>query len=126
MILLLVPSLYGLCTLTLNEFSKLQSLNHVLDTNLQQSAMQLNSTITDSDGQIIREIYQTENRKYIKDADIPQILKDIYVVSEDQHFYSHKGFDLSAISRAFIINTGSGGSTLFLIQIFSEKSQISR
>ena len=83
MILLLVPSLYGLCTLTVNEFSKLQSLNHVLDTNLQidQSAMQLNSTITDSDGQIIREIYQTENRKYIKDADIPQILKDIYVVS---------------------------------------------
>ena len=121
MILLLVPSLYGLCTLTLNEFSKLQSLNHVLDTNLQQSAMRLNSTITDSDGQIIREIYQTENRKYIKDADIPQILKDISVVSEDQHFYSHKGFDLSAI-----INTGCGGSTLFLIQIFSEKSQISR
>lgn len=122
MILLLVPSLYGLCTLTLNEFSKLQSLNHVLDTNLQQSAMQLNSTITDSDGQIIREIYQTENRKYIKDADIPQISKDIYVVLEDQHFYSHKGFDLSAISRVFIINTGNGGSTLFLIQIFSEKS----
>ena len=67
MILLLVPSLYGLCTLTVNEFSKLQSLNHVLDTNLQidQSAMQLNSTITDSDGQTIREIYQTENLKYI-------------------------------------------------------------
>ncbi|QFK73349.1 hypothetical protein F7984_16220 [Pradoshia sp. D12] len=66
---------------------------------------------------MIREIYQTENRKYIKDADIPQILKDIYVVSEDQHFYSHKGFDLSAISRAFIINTESrgihqGGSTI--------------
>ncbi len=110
-ILLLIPSLYGLCSVTLNEFSKLQSLDQVLDNDLQidRTAMKLNSIITDSKGQVIKEIYQAENRKYITDADIPQILKDIYLVSEDQNFYSHKGFDLSAISRAFIINTDSGG-----------------
>ena len=118
-ILLLIPSLYLLCSLTLNEVTKAKSLNQVLDTKLKidDSALPLTSTMTDSKGRIIKEIYQTQNRKFINYADIPQLLKDIYLVSEDQQFYSHKGFDLSAIGRALIINTKNGtiqqgGSTI--------------
>ena len=118
-ILLLIPSLYLLCSLTLNEVTKAKSLNQVLDTKVKidDSAFPYTSTITDSKGRIIKEIYKTQNRRFINYADIPQILKDIYLVSEDQQFYFHKGFDLSAIGRALIINTKNGaiqqgGSTI--------------
>ena len=49
--------------------------------------------------------------------EIPQIAQEIFITSEDADFYTHIGFDLSAIIRAVVANSNSnttsqGGSTI--------------
>ncbi|MEK4130976.1 transglycosylase domain-containing protein [Solibacillus sp. FSL W8-0474] len=49
--------------------------------------------------------------------EIPEIVKQLFIYSEDENFYNHIGFDVSAIARAFIANTSEqsiqqGGSTI--------------
>ena len=39
-----------------------------------------------------------------------EFVQQLYIYSEDQDFYHHIGFDLSAIARAFMANNSNGGS----------------
>ena len=58
-----------------------------------------------------------EWRNPIPIEEIPEIVKQIFILSEDRDFYQHIGFDISAIMRAVITNAEQnsiqqGGSTI--------------
>jgi penicillin-binding protein 1A len=61
--------------------------------------------------------FEKIHSKYIPYQDIPKIYVKALIASEDRNFFSHPGFDINAILRAFIANckAGSivqGGSTI--------------
>lgn len=67
------------------------------------------------------EITRLESEKksyYLTSENIPQLTKDIFVVTEDKKFYEHKGVDYKSVIRAilaYIENDGEvtqGGSTI--------------
>ena len=61
------------------------------------------SKIFASDGNFLEE-YSRENRVFSKYENIPDELINSFIVAEDRNFFSHKGFDLKGILRAFIKN----------------------
>lgn len=70
----------------------------------------------DQNGVVFNEEY-VEWREPIEFEDVPEIIKQIYILSEDKEFYNHLGFNLSAIARAVVVNSTSesieqGGSTI--------------
>lgn len=106
LIIIFLPVFVFLITITSEETKKVQSFHEVLDerihiekTNLSQS-----SYIKDKNGQVISEIHRPMNRTYIGLDQIPSFLQEILIVSEDQYFYDHPGFDLTAIARALAVN----------------------
>lgn len=72
--------------------------------------------IYDRKGVLLYQIYAQQNRTLITLNDVPQSLQDATLAIEDKNFYSHPGFDLPAIIRAFIENMSGrsfqGGSTI--------------
>lgn len=75
------------------------------------------SKIYDRNGQLLYEIYASQNRTLVSLSDIPPYLKQATLSIEDKNFYTHPGFDISAIIRAFKENNGAGrvlqgGSTI--------------
>ncbi len=77
---------------------------------------QLPVTLIDQDGKTFSEEY-VEWRQPLTLQEIPQIAQEIFIASEDAHFYEHIGFDLSAIIRAVVANSSTnsasqGGSTI--------------
>lgn len=77
---------------------------------------QLPVTLIDKNGQTFSEEY-VEWRQPLSLLEIPQIVQDLFIASEDADFYQHIGFDLSAITRAVIANSNTsgisqGGSTI--------------
>jgi len=73
--------------------------------------------IYDRNGLLLYEIYASQNRTLISLSDIPSHLKNATLSIEDKNFYTHPGFDISAIVRAFKENNGAGrvlqgGSTI--------------
>lgn len=76
----------------------------------------LRSTVLAADGTALATLF-TENREAIDYDEVPKLLVDAVVAAEDQRFWSHKGFDAKAITRAAFANTRSGravqgGSTI--------------
>ncbi|MEC1178027.1 transglycosylase domain-containing protein [Metasolibacillus meyeri] len=73
-------------------------------------------TLLDQNNNVYSEEY-VEWRQPTSLESIPKIVKDIFIYSEDSDFYEHIGFDLSAITRALVVNTSEqsvqqGGSTI--------------
>jgi penicillin-binding protein 1C len=72
--------------------------------------------IFDRKGRLLYEIYANENRIPIKLSEIPQDMINATIAIEDKEFFSHKGFSLRGILRAFIHNSQKdnieGGSTI--------------
>jgi len=64
----------------------------------------LSSRIYSSDGLLLKSFY-TQERIFIPEDRIPQIIKSAFLSSEDKNFYDHYGIDIVAILRAFITNT---------------------
>ncbi len=70
------------------------------------------------DGQTpIGVFFEKTHRKYIQFTDIPETFTKALVAAEDGHYFSHPGFDIRAILRAFLANIRAGkivqgGSTL--------------
>ncbi|WP_088072917.1 transglycosylase domain-containing protein [Gottfriedia luciferensis] len=50
-----------------------------------------------------------DNRINLKSNEIPQLVKDIFISTEDRYFYSHKGIDLFGVARAFMVNVSNSG-----------------
>ncbi|PIR61842.1 MAG: penicillin-binding protein [Candidatus Pacebacteria bacterium CG_4_10_14_0_8_um_filter_43_12] len=76
----------------------------------------VSSQIFDRHGKLLYEIYADEHRIPIKLDTLPPYVYQASIAIEDQHFYQHWGFDLTAIARAVLSNlTGNqleGGSTI--------------
>ncbi|AOV07004.1 transglycosylase domain-containing protein [Sporosarcina ureilytica] len=73
-------------------------------------------TMKDRSGDVFSEIY-VEWRTPLPLSDIPHFAKQLFLESEDNQFYTHRGYDISAIIRAFIANAQTdrlqqGGSTI--------------
>tara|TARA_X000000950_G_scaffold271589_1_gene352948 strand:+ start:6969 stop:9320 length:2352 start_codon:yes stop_codon:yes gene_type:complete len=63
----------------------------------------LSSRIYSSDGLLLKSFY-TEERIFIPENRIPDIVKFAFLSSEDKNFYKHNGVDVIAIIRAFFTN----------------------
>lgn len=64
-----------------------------------------NTNIYDRTGKILlSSIYGEEKRKYVTIDEIPNVLKQAIIATEDAKFYNHKGIDLFGIARAFEVN----------------------
>ncbi len=75
------------------------------------------SIVLDGDGNQIAEFRQFDLTIPMLKEDIPQVLKDAVVSSEDQNFWTHKGMDPEGVIRALLANqqegeTVQGGSTI--------------
>lgn len=105
-IIILMPLFIMLLIFTTTEANRVQSFHDVLDEKITIDRMELSqsSFITDRNGQVISEIHKPYHRIYVSTEIIPDFLKNIFIASEDQNFYEHPGFDLSAIGRALAVN----------------------
>lgn len=77
---------------------------------------QLPITMLDTNGNVFNEEY-VEWRQPLQLEDIPDVVKQVYLLSEDKEFFNHIGFNLSAITRAVVVNSSEqsneqGGSTI--------------
>ncbi|MDQ0229793.1 penicillin-binding protein 1A [Metabacillus malikii] len=102
------------------ESKAIKGLGTVLDEKIPIDSLELtqNSFIFDSEGQLISEITTNQqNRIYTNFEEIPEVVKSLFVTSEDQRFFEHIGFDPAGMIRAVFINAKSqdveqGGSTI--------------
>ncbi|MEH7886184.1 transglycosylase domain-containing protein [Bacillus sp. JJ1609] len=109
--MLLIPAFITVVTLTFNEAGKAESFNDILEekVNLNQTKLSQTSLILAGNGEVVTELNQPMKRRYVSSNEIPDFIKALFIVSEDQHFYKHPGFDLPAIGRALAINIHSDG-----------------
>jgi 1A family penicillin-binding protein len=76
----------------------------------------LTTKILDRNGQLLYKIYRNQNRTLVKLEDIPTALQKAVIAVEDAEFYTHPGFSVRGIFRAFnkilASNKIQGGSTI--------------
>ena len=77
---------------------------------------EVSTKIYDRNGILLYKIYKDENRTIVPLSQVPQHVRLATLAAEDAEFYSHAGFSVRGISRAFFKNleTGKlqGGSTI--------------
>lgn len=66
------------------------------------------SIIYDKDGNEIAKIHGAENRTQVKLDDVPQVVKDAFLATEDIRFYDHGAIDFRAFGRAVVANVTDG------------------
>lgn len=110
-IFLLLPVFFLLAYFSSNEVRSFDTFDHVIENKIQLEKTNLSQTslIKDRNGETVLEWYSTVNRIVLPSENIPELLRDVFVLSEDQHFYEHIGFDLTAMGRALTINIQSNG-----------------
>src|SRR3989344_5487054 len=84
--------------------------------NLSVNYIPKTTKIYDRNNTLLYEIYANQNRTIVKLSDVPDTLRKATVAVEDKDFYSHPGFDLRGMARAFVTNVSKqgfqGGSTI--------------
>ncbi len=65
------------------------------------------SIVYDASGRRIGDIFE-ERRTYVAYDDVPQILIDAFVYTEDARFWTHAGIDYRGMARAFFTNLKAG------------------
>lgn len=118
-IFILLPVFITSIFLSSEEIKNVKNFNRVLEEriNLNHPKLSLTSYVKDRNGSVISEIYNTVNRKYIPLNEIPSFIQELMILSEDENFYNHIGFDLLAMGRAIKVNMQSdeiaqGASTI--------------
>lgn len=88
------------------EKKQLVSFHGYLEKKIPMSNLELEETsyIKDQHNQVISEIQTSIHRKSLTEEEIPDFIKQVFILSEDQHFYEHKGFDVPSIGRALFTN----------------------
>jgi len=84
--------------------------------NLEDIKPVIMTTIFDDQNVLIRE-FAIEKRKIVKSTDIPDVLKNSIIASEDNQFYSHWGINFRGVIRAilgviFRNKSAGGGSSI--------------
>jgi penicillin-binding protein 1A len=69
----------------------------------------VNTTIYDRHGALIAELHGAENRVLVTSAEIPEVMKQATVATEDARFYTHHGVDFQGVLRAVVENIRAGG-----------------
>lgn len=76
----------------------------------------VSTRILDRNGKELYDVYRDVNRNLVKLGDIPQVLINATLATEDGEFYQHRGFDVTGIARAFrniiFYHNLQGGSTI--------------
>ena len=93
-----------------------QSYDTINSEQFTQFSLALPTKILDINGELITEFTSDEKREIITINEIPQHMLDALITREDRIFFTHRGFNISAILRAIVgqvigKNFG-GGSTL--------------
>jgi penicillin-binding protein 1A len=73
--------------------------------------------ILDRNGKLITTLYADQNRQYVTLAQIPKVLQEAVIATEDQRFYEHAGVDPVGMLRALWVDILAGadvqgGSTI--------------
>ncbi len=69
----------------------------------------VNTTVYDSHGEVIAELRGAENRVLVLSTDIPDVMKQATVATEDARYYTHHGVDFQGVMRAVLENVRAGG-----------------
>lgn len=69
----------------------------------------LTTQIYDRNGDLIANVFDEENRVYVRYNDIPGKLIEALVAIEDTNFFEHKGINIEAIFRAVLKDIQAGG-----------------
>ncbi len=101
--LLTATILYGSWWLYDNIFNNLPLVSELIE---KKQAM--TTKILDRNNHLLFSIYEDENRTPIALNQVAPSLLQATVAIEDQNYYKHNGFDLKAITRAFIKNQQTG------------------
>ncbi|MDT8862360.1 penicillin-binding protein [Alkalihalobacillus sp. MEB130] len=93
------------------EVKEVKSISDVLQehVNLEEIALSKNSLIYDRNGDVISEVFRDENRIYLPYNEIPNVVIDAFIATEDQRFFEHKGYDAIGIGRAILSNARQSG-----------------
>ena len=74
---------------------------------LDQFIPRLVTEVTDRSGRTVA-TYSRENRIMLQESDIPDVLRDAIVATEDANFFHHGGVDLKGVVRAAVTNVRLG------------------
>ncbi|KMY55155.1 penicillin-binding protein [Bacillus sp. FJAT-27231] len=110
LIVLLLPVAVFLFYVANAEAHKVRSFDEVVDDKIVIKDVHLSqaSTIVDKDGNPYLEIHQPY--RIIADGkNIPPFLKELFLQSEDKHFYEHSGINAAAVMRAMLVNAKADG-----------------
>ncbi|QTD42686.1 transglycosylase domain-containing protein [Sporosarcina sp. Te-1] len=117
-IFLCIPLLWGVQHSIASELSKAHDAHDELQDSLELEDRQTNLPIIikDRNGVTVSEQY-AEWRNPLELSSVPPFIQHLFISSEDRGFYEHRGYDVSAIARAFAVNAASddrkqGGSTI--------------
>lgn len=77
-----------------------EAIETVQNSTLEEMQGQRVGTIYDADGNILAELKNERNIRYLTSEEIPQTVKDAFVSIEDKRFYKHNGVDVFALTRA--------------------------
>lgn len=112
------PLLYWIGDKFWNEVSSAQAHQQQFKEQIQlpEVEIQLPVIMVDRNGNLFSEEY-VEWRSPVHLEEIPEVVKNIFILSEDRGFYQHIGFDVTAIMRAVMANAEQnsleqGGSTI--------------
>jgi penicillin-binding protein 1A len=116
----MVPIFFFSAYVAGKESEAVKGLGTVLEEKIPIESVNLpqNSYIFDHEGRLISEITsKQQNRTYTHYNEIPDVVKRLFIASEDQRFFDHIGFDAAGMLRAVFINARSqeveqGGSTI--------------
>ncbi|WP_042352170.1 transglycosylase domain-containing protein [Bacillus massiliigorillae] len=118
-ILITIPIMALLFSNLYSEWLKYTPFGEYIEANVTIDDISLPSMsyITAGNGEVISQITNNEKRIYLADIDIPQVLKDAFVTTEDRTFFEHQGVDFASIGRAILVNSKQndikqGGSTI--------------
>lgn len=96
------------------------TLNIIRNENYSEFTVALPSKLFDVKGRLITEFYAEEKREPVPLKDLPPSLIGAFLTREDQSFYSHHGFTIKGMARAFfgkIIGKNLGGGSTITQQL---------
>lgn len=104
----IVGASYGIYSYVFKDLPEIETLT--------QQQQPLTTRILDRNGNVLFKLYEDENRTLIRLDALPQHVIDATIAIEDKDFYTHHGFSIQGILRAFVSNLREediqGGSTI--------------